>query len=185
MTAEDKFCPRCGEVTGVTGASQVIQAGQVVAAQVQRPQPVLRYASLGDRFVAQVIDWMILIVADAVIFGLIGLTAWMTNPLGLLAFDAATFYWGIIGAVIPLLYFAYFESTTGQTIGKSLVSIRVVDQTSGGRVDLLSAFIRNIARIADFLPVFYILGAIAIESSARKQRIGDMVANTLVVKVQK
>ena len=46
----------------------------------------------------------------------------------------------------------------------------------------MKSFIRNLLRIIDGLPVFYLLGLIVMVSSKRKQRIGDMAAGTVVVK---
>ncbi len=143
-----------------------------------------RYASVFDRFAAQVIDWIILIFLSAIVSVLVGLSALFANPFGLLF----TFSWygafaGIMGALIPLLYFSYFESTSGQTIGKRVVSIKVVDQANGTRIDFGRSLIRNVLRIVDFLPLFYIIGAILVASTSRKQRIGDFAANSVVVKV--
>ena len=42
--------------------------------------------------------------------------------------------------------------------------------------------IRNLLRIVDGLPAFYIVGIVCIALTPNKQRVGDMAANTLVVK---
>jgi hypothetical protein len=44
------------------------------------------------------------------------------------------------------------------------------------------AVLRNLLRVADFLPASYAAGTIAIFSSPRNQRLGDMAAGTVVVR---
>ena len=51
-----------------------------------------------------------------------------------------------------------------------------------GPVDMGRAFIRNILRIIDWLPFFYIVGFVLVESQPQKKRLGDTVARTIVVK---
>ena len=46
----------------------------------------------------------------------------------------------------------------------------------------LTSAIRNILRLIDFLPSAYLLGAIVILATRKNQRIGDVVAGTLVVR---
>jgi uncharacterized RDD family membrane protein YckC len=43
--------------------------------------------------------------------------------------------------------------------------------------------VRTILRIVDSLPAFYLLGFIVVVASKEKQRIGDMAAGTVVVRV--
>jgi uncharacterized RDD family membrane protein YckC len=81
-----------------------------------------------------------------------------------------------------LVYFTYFEGTSGQTIGKSLTHLKVVKE-DGSKCDFGSAFVRNILRIVDHLPFLYILGIILIAATDKRQRLGDMLAKTIVVKV--
>ena len=90
---------------------------------------------------------------------------------------------GILGVmwILWLIYFTYFEGTSGQTIGKSLIHIRVVKE-DGSRCDPGSALVRNILRIVDHLPFLYLLGIILIAATDKKQRLGDMLAKTIVIK---
>ena len=67
-----------------------------------------------------------------------------------------------------------------QTVGKIVTKIKVVRE-DGGEIDISTAFIRNILRIVDGLFV-YLVGAILIWRSSKKQRLGDMIAKTVVVK---
>jgi len=82
-----------------------------------------------------------------------------------------------------LLYFTYFESTTGQTLGKQVMKIRVVDETTMQHLDFGMSLVRNILRIIDWLPLFYLIGFLLIATNQKKQRIGDMVARSIVVRI--
>lgn len=84
-------------------------------------------------------------------------------------------------ALLWLVYFTYFEGTSGQTIGKKLTHIKVVKE-DGSTCDLGSALVRNFLRIVDHLPFLYILGIILIAATDKRQRLGDMLAKTIVVK---
>lgn len=82
------------------------------------------------------------------------------------------------------LYFLVWEGVTGRSPGKAALGLRVV--TWAGRpIGLRAAALRNLLRAADALPLGYGVGlaAMAISSrwSARFQRIGDLVAGTMVV----
>ncbi len=81
-----------------------------------------------------------------------------------------------------LLYFTYFESTTGQTPGKQVMKIRVVDETTLQHLDFGMSLVRNILRIIDWLPFFYLIGFLLIATNQKKQRIGDMAARSIVVR---
>lgn len=68
----------------------------------------------------------------------------------------------------------------GQTIGKRLFHLRVIDQ-SGLPLRIEQAWVRNLMRVVDALPLAYLLGGISVLSSPIMQRFGDRVAGTLVV----
>jgi len=74
----------------------------------------------------------------------------------------------------------------GQTLGKMVVGIRIVeiDKTSGviSRCTMRASAVRNLARIFDGLPFYYIVGLISIADSGLNQRLGDFFAETIVIK---
>ncbi len=79
-------------------------------------------------------------------------------------------------------YFSLFEAFgNGRTPGKRVAKIRVIHQ-SGRGINFLESLARNLVRFVDYLPGFYAVGVIAMFSSKRHQRLGDMVAGTLVVR---
>ncbi len=82
-----------------------------------------------------------------------------------------------------LLYFMFWETITGgSSPGKRLVGLRVV-RLDGLKVDLRASWIRNLVRAADILPSSYVVGLTSMLISSRGQRLGDLVAGTLVVRL--
>ncbi len=82
--------------------------------------------------------------------------------------------------VVAALYFWLMEALFGATLGKAFVGIQV-RRVSGEGAGTRAAFIRNLARLLDFLPAFYLLGWIFAVFSAKRQRIGDRIAGTVVI----
>ncbi len=135
-------------------------------------------ATTGDRFVAVLID-SIIIYAAVLLFAI---------PVGLFGIFGFGFFFGLLwgaflflGWLVGLLYFSFFEGTSGQTLGKQLVGIKVVDEVTERPPPIEQALLRNILRIIDEL-LFYLVGFILIETQPNKKRLGDIVAKTIVVK---
>ncbi|MGZ4938732.1 MAG: RDD family protein, partial [Halobacteriota archaeon] len=89
----------------------------------------------------------------------------------------------VITVVIFFVYFWLLEGTYGQTVGKMAVKIKVLRE-DGSKIDYADSAVRNILRPIDLIPYIipYLLGAILIWSSDKRQRLGDRVAHTIVVK---
>ncbi|MEO9164976.1 MAG: RDD family protein [Aquihabitans sp.] len=68
----------------------------------------------------------------------------------------------------------------GRTLGKAALGIHVVG-VDGSPVTFLAAVIRNLVRVIDLLPGTYLVGSVAVLSTAKNQRLGDLAANTIVV----
>lgn len=77
-------------------------------------------------------------------------------------------------------YRVVYEVKRGATPGKKSCGLRVV-MTSGAPVTWTAAILRNLLRVADFLPAAYLTGLISCLMSRRFQRLGDLVADTMVV----
>lgn len=75
---------------------------------------------------------------------------------------------------------AYFLRSYGANPGKRVVGLAVV-QSDKSRVDLLSAIIREYALYIDGI-LNGLVGLLAVVSSKNKQRLGDMWADTIVVR---
>jgi len=87
----------------------------------------------------------------------------------------------VIFSLMTFFYFSILETIYGQTLGKKILKIRVVD-FNGKNPSFLRALLRNLFRLIDFLPVFYMLGIILILATKNKQRLGDLIAKTMVIK---
>lgn len=69
----------------------------------------------------------------------------------------------------------------GQTIGKRLLGLRVID-IHGLRLQLPQIALRNLLRFVDMLPLFYLVGGLTAVFSRNAQRLGDIAANTIVTR---
>ena len=72
----------------------------------------------------------------------------------------------------------------GQTIGKRLFGLRVMD-VHGLRLQIPQIVLRNLLRFLDMLPLFYLVGGVTAVLSRNSQRLGDMAANTIVTRERK
>jgi uncharacterized RDD family membrane protein YckC len=72
----------------------------------------------------------------------------------------------------------------GQTVGKRLMSVRVMD-VQGLRLQLSQIVIRNLLRFIDCLPACYLVGGLSCLLSPKSQRLGDLAANTIVTREPK
>src|SRR5438132_13763249 len=79
-------------------------------------------------------------------------------------------------------YFAFFEWVWhGQTPGKRWLKLRVIRE-DGRPISFFEAMVRNLLRVVDFIvPPFYSIGLISVFATERDQRVGDLVAGTVVV----
>jgi len=83
--------------------------------------------------------------------------------------------------IIWVGYHVVLEAVTaGKTPGKHLVGIRVV-KADGTRISTLDSIIRNVLRLVDMMPVFYMTGIIVVFFERYNRRLGDVVADTLVI----
>ncbi len=78
------------------------------------------------------------------------------------------------------IYFVVCEAVYGRSPGKMAVGLRVVT-TSGRPIGWRASALRNLLRAADLLPFGYIGGVASMALTSRFQRIGDLVAGTMVV----
>lgn len=142
-------------------------------------------ASIGNRFLACAIDHTI----QALAIGLIGLSALILTSFpsieGIIA-SAPKWVLAVVILVLFLIlagYFAFFEwAWSGQTPGKRWLKLRVLRE-DGRPITFWEAAVRNLLRTLDMMPApFYSIGLISVFSTTRDQRVGDMVAGTVVVR---
>jgi uncharacterized RDD family membrane protein YckC len=142
-------------------------------------------ASIGNRFLACAIDHTL----QFLILGLFGIAFLLIRDVSgienLLA-SAPKWVWAIFIVISFLIlwgYFAFFEWIwNGQTPGKLWLKLRVIRE-DGRPVTFWEAAVRNLLRTFDMMPLpFYSIGLISVFISTRDQRVGDMVAGTVVVR---
>jgi uncharacterized RDD family membrane protein YckC len=133
-----------------------------------------RLAPITRRMWAQLLDLMILT----------GISS-LATTLSLLFFSALPeFAFAFSSFVTAFAFFGYFAISEakfqGQTLGKKALNVRVIS-VDGTPITVRQAWLRNLLRIADLLPGAYVVGVTSILANPRAQRLGDMVAGTMVV----
>ena len=127
------------------------------------------------RFLAWVVD-LFCIGAGLMAFG------WICSLLGFLS-------WNLAGALSALGYFAISIGYgilcewgwRGQTVGKKVLRLRVVD-AEGMRLQFNQVVTRNLLRFVDSLPGTYLVGGLVCWLNSKCQRLGDIAANTVVIR---
>lgn len=143
-------------------------------------------AGLGSRFLAILTDTAVWVGAYAVLILVFILIATSAPKTATGDLSRAGEKWFIAGLVLLhfLLYWGYFTLFetfwNGQTPGKKLCKIRVI-QRSGRQITFFEAMTRNLIRVVDMVPGFYLVGVVAMLCNSQHQRLGDLAAATLVV----
>lgn len=133
----------------------------------------LEPAGAGSRFLAIVIDALIVSAFSTAVYAVL---------LPFVAPGIAKAVSVTVGFFLTFVWHIYFETRRqGRTPGKRALGIRVVD-ARGLPVSLYQSLVRNITRALDFAPAFYGLGAMVTLFSSSNRRLGDIVADTLVVR---
>ena len=126
---------------------------------------------VGRRAAAIIVDAILLMIVGWVI----GMGAGQTSEAGLNLVGGPALVWFLI----CFAYYVVMEALWGGTVGKKALGLRVVKE-DGSKLDWGAAIIRNLLRIVDGF-LLYLVGAIVVWVSKKKQRLGDMAAHTLVV----
>ena len=142
-------------------------------------------ASIGNRFLACAIDHAIQVLTVVLM-----IIAFMTlanySSLGDKLAAAPKWVYAVLIVILFLIvsgYFAFFEWLwRGQTPGKRWLKLRVIRE-DGRPVTFWEATVRNLLRTFDMMPTpFYSVGLISVFVSGIDQRVGDLVAGTVVVR---
>jgi uncharacterized RDD family membrane protein YckC len=129
------------------------------------------------RFLAWIIDLCAIIAASDAIGKLLAILAFISPDLANTAATLAFFVLSIgYGIGLEWLW-------RGQTIGKRVLGLRVMD-ARGLKLHVSQIVIRNVLRVVDTLPALYMVGGIACAVNRYSQRLGDIAANTVVVRRQ-
>jgi len=146
--------------------------------------PVSGYGGFWIRFVAYVIDAILLNVVFGVIGAIVGISMFPADPANM---DPEVFIsqmgsFQLVALVVTWLYFALMESSPrGATVGKMVLGLRVVDE-QGNRISFLRATGRFFAKVVSSIILF--IGFLMIAFTDRKRGLHDIMAGTLVVKIR-
>ena len=198
------FCPKCGKETDASGkfcqwcGADIgsIPANPVVTPEEEEGPDIGVYAGLGRRFVAFIVDIIIILLFDLVAMAVLGLTRGIQNSyfyfVQRIAVDTLTTEgtmaamlgtviaaYGIVLIVIPWLYYAGFESSRSQaTPGKLLMHIVVTDMT-GNKPTFARVTLRHFAKFVSALIIF--IGFLMIGLTKKRQGLHDRIAGCLVL----
>jgi uncharacterized RDD family membrane protein YckC len=178
-----KFCESCG--APLPAAAQPAQGSAAAASAYATPEPQVQYQGVAIRFVALFIDGIILgIIGYILIFLFAASAITVDTSTGAVSIGPAYYAAVALVIVIELLYFTLLLGRYGQSVGMMAVKIKVVSEADSGPITYGAAFIRTILLYIDEIPyaIPFLLGAILIWTSEKKQRLGDRVAHTVVLK---
>jgi uncharacterized RDD family membrane protein YckC len=128
-----------------------------------------------SRFLAWLIDGLC-ISAIMMVVGLV------VGVIGVLSPNFAFAFYAIAYFILSIGYGMILEwMLRGQTIGKRILRLRVVD-VEGMRLQFNQIATRNLLRVVDALPAFYLVGGLTCWLNRNCQRLGDIAANTIVIR---
>jgi uncharacterized RDD family membrane protein YckC len=128
--------------------------------------PSAARAGFWRRFVASLLDGIILGIAGGIIGAILNESE-----------NGGT----VVSILLGIAYYTYLEGTSGQTLGKKALGIRVVSLEGGGSIGFGRAFIRYIGRIVSAIPL--LLGYLWMLWDKEKQTWHDKFAGSVVVPV--
>ncbi len=148
-------------------------------------------AGLMSRFLALLIDTVLSLIITYAMFIVVMLLSALLSlggaavggaDVGQQLFGVGVAAQFVIWFLIDWGYMVLLETAwSGQTVGKKVMGLRVIQDT-GVRVGVYQSLLRNLVRPLDKLPVFYFVGGVAALFSATQQRLGDLLAGTIVVR---
>ena len=155
-------------------------------------------ARWGVRFLAWLIDIIVVGLMVATFLGIIGWWAWSwsawtqgwagvwrqrlyfpLSPWRMFLF-AGLGMRGAVNAIALFLYWTICDSVWGQSLGKKALRIRVAD-LSGKKIDILKAAIESFGK-AFILPLDWFIGVIAFEG--KRQRLFNYLSDTIVIRTE-
>lgn len=120
---------------------------------------------LGGQMIDSVVTYLVFLFSEKV-FGYLGYLLQVPENVP-----------GSLAAALAVGYYLFSDALpNGQSVGKKLLGMRVIDELSSISCTMLQSFVRNITT-----PFLSILDWIFIFFGSRK-RLGDMIANTIVIR---
>jgi uncharacterized RDD family membrane protein YckC len=148
--------------------------------------PAVRYGGFWMRFVAAIIDWilvqLVVFPVAAVLGAMIGLAGGAVDMPGFGIHMVRFIIGGTIGLLGNWIYEAVMESSSKQaTVGKMALGLKVTD-LEGRRISFARATGRHFAKLISGM--ILLIGYIMAGFTERKQALHDMIAGTLVERTQ-
>ena len=134
--------------------------------------------SLGDRIVGRILDFIVLFAYGIIIFAIVGFG-------NLESFISKNAWFIVIFIVVPVVFYDLLSEIflNGQSLGKKIMGIKVISLT-GGQASFSQYLIRWLFRIVDFSFSGSLVALITVAATEKKQRLGDIVAGTVLVKTK-
>src|SRR5712691_6763751 len=146
--------------------------------QIRTPEGIV-FSQLLAGPVTRFLAWFIDVMCISVLLTLLGKILILLQGLSP-GFGAALYTLGYF--ILSIGYAIACEwRWRGQTIGKRLLRLRVVD-AEGLRLQFHQIVTRNLLRFVDSLPLFYFVGGVVSWLNPKCQRLGDLAANTIVIR---
>lgn len=142
---------------------------------------IIRYplAGIGDRWGATIIDLILVYFVSILLINIIlsAFTTW-----------GATDWPGQVYGIFPLLSFFLYQIVlgaffAGNTLGRKMMGIKVVN-SNGGLVSGVDYTLRTIFYLVDAFFCLGIVGSLLMNITPKSQRLGDLAANTICIKIK-
>ncbi len=132
----------------------------------------LETAGVGFRGLARLLDIGVIAAAGAIVSGFARLLP-----------STAALIFQLVGGFLILFGYPLISETffRGRTVGKLATGLRVVT-LEAGPIGFREAFIRSIFQIVDIVASLGAVALVAVMTSTRSQRLGDLAAGTFVIK---
>jgi uncharacterized RDD family membrane protein YckC len=171
-----EFCSKCGNSLKPVQPANVVKTPISTRGEMGTEKDVVLH-----RILAVIIDYIVLGIISFVVLG-------ASMAPGIATRSSVGVIGGFFMSLLLIMglwifYGIILETWKGQTIGKMLLGIIVVKE-NGEPCDFFAALLRNVFRIIDGL-FLYLIGFIVIALTEKRQRLGDRLAGTVVVKVKR
>jgi len=162
------FCTKCGSTVSAHATPTSETQNKVSQG------PTLKLATWGERFIAWLIDAVIL----SILIGILNIFTWFAwTPVSFLP-SWVPFFNFSAGGVVYFLYWMIMEGAYGQSLGKMIMHLRVT-RLDGASINMATAALESIGK-AFFMILDLLIGLLFYPD--RKQRIFNYLSQTIVIR---
>ncbi len=142
-------------------------------------------AGLRDRFLANIIDSMLVLLFGGFFILIISAAFWNELTMDGEINNRGQMLLTVLLPIFIFLSYHFFSELImdGQSLGKKAVGIKVI-KLNGKEASASDYLLRALFHFFDSLSSLFILGSLLVVSSEKSQRLGDLAANTAVIKVK-